>query len=630
MGEEQPYSRMEQKLICAIREHFAAGREAEMPVLKPAEEACIRQYAALALYPEKPLFVEKSPEKEKETEKEQLKRLLSFTQTFAGCTKVQRMLVCGGVDDGKSTLIGRLLYETMDDADKEKIRRDRRNLRPDQSVDYAVLAGASEEELMQGITVEASYHAFYRNGNGFLIADVPGHEEYTKNMAAAAEGAQLAVIMVAADKGIVPQTRRHTRICSFMGIRKFVFAVNKMDCVGYDRACFLQLEEEIRAMMQEYPAGSVCVVPVAAKAGENLVTLSGHLPWYQGKPLLDTICETEDPQEKGKMSDTFCMPVQRICKKSQMEGARIKNRVIQGTVVSGRIHPGDTVYIYPGGQHAKVTRLYLPGQEGKEAAEESPVGIELDRELDVARGSTLASADFFTASDRLEADLLWMLEKRLTPGSRFELLLGTRTVKVSVAKILYAVDTGTGEHHPVDYLVRNAMARCELCLEEVTDVVSFRENRRMGSFRLKKEGCDEPAAYGLIIKTVSGEVWDEEKQPVKRAERENTLGQHAGIICFPDRKGIGDWMNFLERYLLELGFHTMQLPLAGYVLSDSGVIRVLLDAGLLVFVRLPDGDRKQLREQFLDVPVLDFGQLCEKEEDVGAVCREFRSRIGEF
>lgn len=619
MPQAENLNGIERELLFEMREAFASGREASFRGMPKELEPFLQKYAKAALYPEKPL-IDFLPKEAVEAEgwhpRELDESFLRAAEMVAGSGRTVRLITCGGVDDGKSTLIGRLLYETRTEEQQESIRNQKEYLRSDGTVDFAMLAGITEEETKQGITVGVSYSVFSGRESRFLMADVPGHEEYTRNMAFAASGADAAIIMIAANKGIVPQTRRHTRICSFMGITSMIFAVNKMDMVDYGEEAFLQAEQEICRMMQEYPDCSYSVIPVAAKCGDNVAARSERLAWYQGKVLLDAI-ETVDRQRKPQ-PESFCMPVQRICKSSQMPGAVVKNRVIQGEILSGTLCCGDEIYIYPTGKRARVTGLYRPLQPEHEAAAGTPAGVELDRELDVARGYILTEEDNLTVSDRIEADILWTSDRRLTPGRRCRIKLGTKTQTAVVTRISYRVDVNTGEHKYAEYLMKNGLARCELCLSEETALTCAGENRALGTFRLFDRESGSLAAYGNVVRTVSDEAWKEAGRPVTAGEREEALGQRAGLILFDSRdKRTPEWMNFMEHYLLRMGFHTVQA-------RDEEALRLLLSAGLIVFVAVSGGILPEQKRIF------DCRKEMEQSEDVGQVLKKLKSWASEL
>lgn len=619
MGEQKYLNEIEREAIYRIREQFTEGREASIAVLGEAETEFVERYSKLALYPEKPVIHFQIKENES---------FFQLANQFEDRKKVRRLITCGGVDDGKSTLIGRILYETMTREEQQEICENELYLRQDKTVDYAMLASASEEEAKQGITVQVSYSVFHRKHTSFLIADVPGHEEYTCNMAYAASMADIAVIMVAANKGIVSQTRRHTGICHFMGITSMIFAVNKMDMVSYGRETYDQIVAEIDEMMQEYPECGYQIVPVAAKAGENLVVPSEYLSWYRNGSLLEVIEGTKTL--KKKTSGNFCMPVQRICKSSQMPGAVVKKRVVQGEIRSGVLACGDEIFVYPTGKRAKVTKLYRLAETVESAGMFDEIGMELDSEIDVARGYILTKEDYLNTTDRIEADILWTSDSRLTPGKRYRIKIGTKSMTAVITKICYQVDVNTGEHKYAEYLMKNAMARCELCFPESIPVTCAKECRGLGTFQLMEREEDVLVAYGNVMQTISEDAWKEDGKAVTAEEREKSLGQKAGLILFTEQENIEISMNFVEHYLLRMGFHTIQLTdMDGSI--EKKYMRSFLDAGLIVLTAVHEASRGDIEELMKDSErIFDCSSKIKETEDFGVVLKEIKHWASEL
>lgn len=573
MGEPEYLNKIEREAIYRIREIFADGREGSVTISSNEEKEFVEKYSSLALYPEKPVIHFQMEENES---------FFHLAKQFEGRDAVRRLITCGGVDDGKSTLIGRIYYETKSKEEQTAICKNPEYLRQDGTVDYALLAGTTEEEAKQGITVQVSYSVFHRKNVSFLMADVPGHEEYTCNMAYAASMADVAIIMIAANKGIVLQTKRHVRICYFMGITNMIFAVNKMDMVSYNRHAYEQIAEEVEQMMQEYPGCSYEIVPVAAKTGENIVSSSACFPWYQKGSLLNVIERTKRSQNKDM--EKFSMPVQRICKSSQMPGALVKKRVIQGEIQAGSLECGDEIFVYPTGRRAKVTKIYQLMKEKESAAFLDEVGIELEQELDVARGYILTKEDHLSSTDRIEADVLWTSDSRLKQGKRYLMKIGTRLLTTVVTRICYKTDVNTGEHKYAEYLMKNAMARCELCFPQPIAITCSDDCRGLGTFQLFSREEKMLVAYGNVMQTISEDAWRENGKAVTAEEREMALGQKAGLILFSDEQKAYESMNFVEHYLLRMGFHTIQTVLEDCSNRDMKHMQSLLDAGLIVLV----------------------------------------------
>ena len=608
-------NKMERDAIYRIRELCAQGKESALRAADETEAALIKQLSELALYPEKPSF----PTVGEDTDETEFFRLAGQLKEKGD---IRRFITCGGVDDGKSTLIGRILYDTKSREEQLEICENPVFLRRDGSVDYALLAGTTEEEARQGITVQVSYSIFHCGGSSFLMADVPGHEEYTHNMAFAAAKADTAVIMVAANKGIVAQTRRHSRICYFMGIRSMIFAVNKMDMMAYQESVFRQISEEILQMMEGFLGCTCQIVPVAAKSGKNIIAPAAEMPWYGKGTLLDVLQQADGlkPEEK----EYFCMPVQRICKSSQMKGAVVKKRAVQGEVLCGSLKCGDRLFVYPTAKRAVVSNLYCLNQKVNSVQAGDPISIELDRELDTARGYLLASGDVLNVTDRIEADLLWTLDNRLTQGKRYRLQIGTAAQTAVVTKICYLVDVNTGEHRYAEYITKNELARCELCFSKPIAVACEKENRTLGTLRLYDRETGSLAAYGNIIHTISEEALKRDSKAITASERESCLGQKAGMILFGRQEHCQESIHYIEHYLLRMGFHTIQTVLNEADEAELRHLRNLLEAGLIVLlaVNVPEKEKAEglLKEKERIFHCMD----CKIDDEIGRTLKHIR------
>ena len=350
-----------------------------------------------------------------------------------------KFITCGSVDDGKSTLIGHILYDSkLLYADQEKaLELDSKVGSRGGAIDYSLLLDGLMAEREQGITIDVAYRYFTTDKRSFIVADTPGHEEYTRNMAVGASFADLAVILVDAKQGVLVQTRRHARICALMGIRYFVFAVNKMDLVGYDETRFREIEKQIAELTKELSLPNVTIIPVSATEGDNVTTKSENIPWYTGKallPYLEDIDIAEDDSEQG-----FYMPVQRVCRPDHTF------RGFQGQIEHGSIHVGDEITTLPSNETAKVKSIYIGDKDSESATKGQPVTIQLDREVDVSRGCVLSVASGAKVASSITATLLWMDDEELQNGKNFFFKLGTKTILGAVTDIEYAIDVNTGE-----------------------------------------------------------------------------------------------------------------------------------------------------------------------------------------
>ncbi|MBQ8920626.1 MAG: sulfate adenylyltransferase [Oscillospiraceae bacterium] len=401
-----------------------------------------------------------------------------------------KFITCGSVDDGKSTLIGHILYDAkLLYADQEKaLLLDSKVGSNAGGIDYSLLLDGLMAEREQGITIDVAYRYFTTERRSFIVADTPGHEEYTRNMAVGASFAELAVILVDASQGILTQTRRHARICSLMGIQHYVFAVNKMDLVGYGEARFREIEAEIRSLAAELQLGSYTVIPLSATAGDNVTLRSENMPWYSGEPLLSYL-ETVDVSADS--SEQFYMPVQRVCRPDRTF------RGFQGQIEAGSIAVGDTVRILPGDETAAVQSILITDKPAERAFAGQPVTLTLDREIDISRGCVMTKDPALAAYQTLEVTLLWMDDKPLTAGSDYLLKLGTKTIPAVVTEIRFAVDINTGAHIPAETLGKNSIAQCVLRLSEGIPADRFRLHKALGELILIDRVSNMTAACGV-------------------------------------------------------------------------------------------------------------------------------------
>lgn len=403
-----------------------------------------------------------------------------------------KFITCGSVDDGKSTLIGHILYDAkLLYADQEKaLELDSKVGSRGGAIDYSLLLDGLMAEREQGITIDVAYRYFTTDNRSFIVADTPGHEEYTRNMAVGASFADLAVILVDASQGVLVQTRRHARICKLMGIRYFVFAVNKMDLVGYDKATFDKIEEQINGLKAEIGLENVQIIPLSATEGDNVTIKSENIPWYTGVPLLEYL-ENVDVSEKNE-EQGFYMPVQRVCRPNH------KFRGFQGQIESGSINFGDEIITLPSNEKANVKDIIIGDKEGNTAVKGQPVTITLDKEVDVSRGCVLVKGTNLAPYKRLTVSLLWMDDEPLELGKDYLVKLGTKLTSGVIVKINYAVDVNTGEHISADTLNKNGIAVCEILLTEAIVADKFDYHKTLGELILIDRVTNMTSACGVV------------------------------------------------------------------------------------------------------------------------------------
>ncbi|MBP1561417.1 MAG: GTP-binding protein [Oscillospiraceae bacterium] len=403
-----------------------------------------------------------------------------------------KFITCGSVDDGKSTLIGHILYDSkLLYADQEKaLELDSKVGSRSGKIDYSLLLDGLMAEREQGITIDVAYRYFTTDNRSFIVADTPGHEEYTRNMAVGASFADLAVILVDASQGVLVQTRRHARICRLMGIKYFVFAVNKMDLVGYSEERFNEILGQISELAKELSLENVQIIPLSATEGDNVTKKSDNIGWYDGPPLLEYL-ETVDISSDDN-EDGFYMPVQRVCRPDHTF------RGFQGQIESGAISVGDEIITLPSNERAAVKGILMTDKSVQTAYKGQPVTISLDKEVDVSRGCVLVKGADIGVYKRLKASVLWMDDEELVIGKDYLVKLGTKTIPGILAGIDYAVDVNTGEHIKTEKLAKNGIAVCDILLTEAIAADRFTSHKTLGELILIDRVTNMTSACGVV------------------------------------------------------------------------------------------------------------------------------------
>lgn len=403
-----------------------------------------------------------------------------------------KFITCGSVDDGKSTLIGHILYDAkLIYADQEKaLELDSKVGSRSGDIDYSLLLDGLMAEREQGITIDVAYRYFTTDNRSFIVADTPGHEEYTRNMAVGASFADLAVILIDASQGVLVQTRRHARICKLMGIRHFVFAVNKMDLVKYSKSRFDEIVKQIEGLKNELLLDDIYIIPLSATEGDNVTVKSENIPWYNGVPLLQYL-ETVDV-DSSEEEEGFYLPVQRVCRPDHTF------RGFQGQIESGSISIGDEIVTLPSNEKAHIKQILMTDKDVKTAFKGQPVTITLDKEVDVSRGCVITKDTNLASYQELTASILWMDDEQLTAGKDYLVKLGTKTISGIVSEIKSAVDVNTGEHIPADSLTKNGIAVCTILLAEPIAVDLFSKHKTLGELILIDRVSNMTSACGVV------------------------------------------------------------------------------------------------------------------------------------
>ena len=424
-----------------------------------------------------------------------------------------KFITCGSVDDGKSTLIGHILYDSkLLYADQEKaLELDSKVGSRSGKIDYSLLLDGLMAEREQGITIDVAYRYFTTDHRSFIVADTPGHEEYTRNMAVGASFADLAVILVDASQGVLVQTRRHARICKLMGIRNFVFAVNKMDLVGYSEEVFNRIKVQIADLTQTHSLSNIQVIPLSATEGDNVTIKSKNIPWYQGPALLEyleNVDTSSSAQGKG-----FYMPVQRVSRPDRTF------RGFQGQIESGTVRVGDVIKSLPSYEKASVKSILYTNKNVEEAHAGEPVTITLDREVDVSRGCVLARDASLGSYKKIKVSLLWMDDEPLSLGKDYLVKIGTKIIPGTLTKIDYSIDVNTGTHQEAESLSKNGIAVVEIVFAEAIVVDLFEKHKTLGELILIDRVTHATSACGVVEGLYEKQLQSNEKAAFVQGER---------------------------------------------------------------------------------------------------------------
>jgi len=474
-----------------------------------------------------------------------------------------RFITCGSVDDGKSTLIGRLFYESkmIYEDQLAAIKKDTsRYGTTGEEVDLALFTDGLEDERQQGITIDVAYRYFSTDKRKFIIADTPGHEQYTRNMATGASTADLAIILIDARHGVLPQTKRHSFIVSLLGIRHIVVAVNKMDIVGYDEAVFERIKSDYGSFASRLELPDVHFMPISALKGDNVVTHSPNMPWYTGSPLMPLL-ETVYIGSDRNMED-FRFPVQLVLRPN------LDFRGFAGTVASGIIRTGDEVMSLPSRKRSRVRSIVTFDGELEEAFAPQSVTLTLEDEIDSSRGDMLVRPGNVPKVDhRFDAMVVWMAEEPLVPGKQYLFKQTSKVVPGAVSTLRYRVDVNTLHRQPAPALALNEIGRCQVTLTSPIAFDAYRRNRATGGFIIIDRITNNTVAAGMILDREAdaggGDHWDApaaehlhgEASGVTAAEREARFGQKPATILLTGLTGSGKstLARALERRLFDLG-----------------------------------------------------------------------------
>jgi bifunctional enzyme CysN/CysC len=566
-----------------------------------------------------------------------------------------RFITCGSVDDGKSTLLGRLLFDTHSLADDQlaTLVRDSRRTFPhdDHLLDFSLLTDGLDAEREQGITIDVAYRYFHTDKRSFIVADCPGHEQYTRNMATGASNADLAVVLVDARKGLLPQTRRHSYICALLGIRHVVLAVNKMDLVDYSQPIFNDIVADYQALAEQLGITHVQCLPVAALPGDNVGGVSERMPWYHGPTLVQAL---EKAQVSRFLAEDFRLPVQWVNRPDHTF------RGYAGTIAGGSISVGDEIVVQPGIQRARVASIVTADGDLQQASSGRAITLVLDRDIDISRGDVVSTAARpAQVADQFACHLLWMGDQPLLPNRSYWLKIGTRTVNVRITSIKHKIDVNTQASLAAQRLELNEVGYCNIDLDHAIAFDTYKNNHELGGFILIDRQSHATVACGTLefaLQRSSNIHW--QHVDVDKHARATMKGQRPMCMWFTGLSGAGKSTiaNLVDRRLLSLGYHTYLLDgdnVRHGLNKDLGfteearienvrrmaeVAHLMVDAGLIVLVCAISpfrSDRRSAREcfdegefieVFVDTPLED----CERRDAKGLYAKARAGKLSNF
>ena len=567
-----------------------------------------------------------------------------------------RFITCGSVDDGKSTLIGRLLYDSkmlFEDQLAAMESDSRKWGTQGGDIDFALLVDGLAAEREQGITIDVAYRFFSTDRRKFIVADTPGHEQYTRNMVTGASTADVAVILIDARKGVLTQTRRHSTLVSLIGIRQVVLAINKMDLVGFDEATCRRIDADYRAFAAQIGLTNITTIPLSGLKGDNIAARSAAMPWYEGPALMEFLetCPLDDLRlQRGPLR----LPVQWVNRPN------LDFRGFCGVLASGTVRPGDRVRVQPSGRESVVERIVgIEGDRELAVAGES-VTLTLHDEIDISRGDVISAADApAEVADQFECHLVWMDDEPLLPGRPYLLKLGARTVNATVTEIKHKVNVNTLEHLATKTLALNEIGVCNLGLDRAVAFDPYAVNRDMGGFILIDRLSNHTVGAGMLhfalrrAHNIHLQAFD-----VDKAARAALLGQKPAVLWFTGLSGSGKSTiaNLVTKKLYAMGRHTYLLDGdnvrhglnrdLGFTDVDrvenirrvAEVARLMADAGLIVitsFISPFSAERRLARnllepgefiEVFVDVPL----EVAESRDVKGLYAKARRGQLPHF
>ena len=567
-----------------------------------------------------------------------------------------RFITCGSVDDGKSTLIGRMLYESqmLFDDQLSALKSDSKKIGTQgNEIDFALLVDGLAAEREQGITIDVAYRFFSTDKRKYIVADTPGHEEYTRNMATGASTADVAIILIDAKQGVLTQTRRHSFIVSMVGVKKVLLAVNKLDLVDYSEQVYRQIVSDYSDFAESaLDIDSITAIPISALLGDNVVERSEKTPWYTGETIIEYLENIEVRNQRKQAS--FRMPVQWVNRPNS------NFRGFSGLIASGETKIGDKVRLHPGGKESSIASIVTWDGELQQASVGQSVTITLNDEIDVSRGDTIAvSTDPCAESDQFQSRILWMNDNPMIPGRQYIFKSNTQTTTLTLGKLKHRIDVNTLNHLPAKTLELNEIGVCNISLDKRIAFDPYDDNRTMGGFIVIDRLSNNTVGMGLIdfaLRRSENIHW--QKMDVSKESRAEQKSQAAKIIWFTGLSGSGksSIANILEKKLQALGKHTITLDGdnmrhglnrdLGFTAADrvenirrvGEVAKLMVNSGLICitsFISPFESERKMARslvsenefiEVFIDTPL----SVCEERDVKGLYAKARSGEIPNF
>lgn len=496
-----------------------------------------------------------------------------------------RFLTCGNVDDGKSTLIGRLLHDSKMIYEDQLAAVEADSVKSGTTgagtIDLALLVDGLQAEREQGITIDVAYRYFSTSTRKFIIADTPGHEQYTRNMATGASTCDLAVILIDARYGVQTQTRRHSFIASLLGIKHIIVAINKMDLVDFSEETFQKIQKDYLDFAEKLNLTDIHFIPMSALQGDNVVNKSDNMPWFTGKPMMETLNTIEINTDKNFTDPR--MPVQYVNRPN------LDFRGFCGTIASGVFHKGDPVTVLPSSKTSKIKSIVTYDGDLEQAFPPMAVTLTLEDEIDVSRGDLITSKIQPTVADSFQATIVWMAEKTMTPGRQYIIKLATRSVPGSIAKVHHRIDVNTLEHFPATELQLNEIASCHVSVNAPVVFDPYQKSKGTGSFIIIDRLSNVTVGAGMI----SGSTDDSDFSQVTPEEHSARFGQKAVAIGLAGTN-CNDVAYQLERKLFDSG-HAATI-LENQDGSKEKYIEIIKHAGLIALC--PDDSSSTLDIKF--------------------------------